>query len=255
MQIENLETEIFSSFRGYQQAPEAQLQYFQHRLDKMKAYTPAVEQMLNEPLLVDDLYRGTPEDVITFFITQTESLVCLDEGKVAGLAVFLNVIVNREAEFMGWVNPDYRSGNFENQKKIRVFLSDVMEYAWNRLNLVRMETRVSKENKPALHFAENAGFQIIGNLRKNFQTQGRLLDSVLLEAVNPKFEIPEIEKITHVRSEKTQGQQRCTDGDDPGNIESGSTIHASGGSGTDSEGAADGSGGSLSRVSSERCAS
>lgn len=187
--------------------------YFERNFKHLISFLPQFTAMLDEPNLFDDSFRASgPEPFLKHLVMNCEVLVCYElddeeERSVVGIAIFSDVILLRRAKFIGWVDPKYRTENFEGQKAVRLFLDeDVLPYAWDKLQVVRLESVCAERNGQALAFARNAGFRQVGILTMDFMSQGFLSDTVLLELVNPRFVVAEVEEIDNVRRRRRRDE-------------------------------------------------
>ncbi len=192
-----LKSLIVSAAQGYALAPEVQENYFKNRQELLSKYRTEIEQMMAEPLFLDDNMRGSVDAFMNFIVRRCETLICREGKEVVGIAIINVTKVNRSAELIGWVAPKYRRG-YANQKKVRLFMQeDILPYAFTRMRLVRIEFRCDSRNRAALKFATNSGFEMMGIARLDLLIFGLLSDSFLLERINPAFIIQPAEEITH----------------------------------------------------------
>ena len=200
-----------SAVEGYKLPIAIQGKYFKDRFDALKRYTGAFEQMLQEPMMFDDQHRLPLDELLQQLVMTSEVLVCVDGDDIVGVAIFYDVCVTHSAHFGGWVSPKYRQG-FSNQKLVREFLCDnVMDYAWNDLKLIRVESKVAHENVSAHSFARHAGFDSVGYLTMEMAFFGRLCDSVIYEAVNPAYVISPVEERAHGWRREQQGSDTASE--------------------------------------------
>lgn len=180
--------------------------YFKERAQKLAQYAQEIAQALSEPLILDDNARVPDlEAAIWHMARNFETLICKDGKNVVGIAIFSGVQPRRNANFMGWIAPEYRTGTLSNSRKIRDFWrEDVLDYAFNTLGLPKFETRCVGANERAINFALRSGFAFVGIARLDFQIQGVLCDSVVFEYLNPALAIRASEERSNGRqSERT----------------------------------------------------
>lgn len=197
--MKELKSLIVSSSQGHALPEESRKMFFQARLNSLTKYSGAFAQMLAEPLILDDtseFRKGLPA-FMQFLVLRCETIVFVLGGEVFGIAVINVRQQNRTGEIMVWVAPQFRQG-YRNQKMIRMLTREALApFLWERLKLVRVETRCAAINEHAISAAKNLRFSLIGIARLDFLIQGRLCDSVLLELVNPAYSIPPEEVLIH----------------------------------------------------------
>lgn len=190
-------TKIASAQDGYAKPPAVQMQYFNQMLGALNGYRADLEQMYSESLIVDDAMRTDMNRFLEFLVTRCETLICLENKQVIAIAILHPGKAGRIVETIGWAHPEYRQG-YKNQKKLLSFVyEDVLEHAFKTLKAVRIETRCHVDNRSAIRFATRVGFRAIGLARLDFQIQGQLFDSLLLELINPDYDIQPLKEKTH----------------------------------------------------------
>lgn len=199
--------------------------YFEKRLQAIAKYAPIFEQLLAEPYVVDDYFRVPVDQFLGYAVTQCETLICREGDNVVGVAMFMHVIPTRSAEILAWIAPEYRKDNYAGQKAVLEFIrDDIFPYAWETLNLPRVEAIIATPNKSSIALVENIGFRKIGTARLDLQFFGQLSDSFRFELINPAYEIGEVEELIHgresaeLRSTDYAGDQFETEPDDESSV-------------------------------------
>lgn len=162
------------------------LQDYKKNMQALSRYRGIIEQMLAEPMVMDDQFRAQGvESIMAHLVQNSEVFLCMVGNDVCAIAVLDRMIPGREADFIGWVHPDYRVGNHAKQKMLADFVIEVFTHAFQDLGLVKLTSKVALENTGALRFLQNIGFRAIGQLSYDFQYGGNLFDSVLFEQISP----------------------------------------------------------------------
>lgn len=181
------DTWIISSMKGNELPDNLRRQYFTDRFNRLCKYAESVQDMLQEPNFIDDLFRIPIAQYLEYLVLHCETMVVEHEGSVMGAAVLSDLIPGRRAEFGGWIHPTFREG-LTNQKLVRsAMFGDVLDYAWNDLKLVKLTARCAKINKPAIRLLRNIGFRLIGESELDMQVLGNLVDTLHFECINPNF--------------------------------------------------------------------
>jgi len=108
-------------------------------------------------------------DQITFTI-------CTTDGLPVGLTSFVRIDwVGRMATYFIAITPDHL-GQGLGQNTTRL----MRDYAFDTLNLNRIQLHVSTRNKAAVHIYQKAGFRIEGTLRQAMYYNGIYLDFYLM---------------------------------------------------------------------------
>lgn len=202
--IEDLKFMLLSAHQGYSKAPEIQQKYFQTRYAVLEQHRAELEQMFSEPYLVTEYAKKTIEEWMYTMVTTGETFICKDGDSVLGF-LFLYFDTPAKATLLAWIAPAYRGGANDAREKTNSFLNEnIFPYAWGKLGLVRIETRCSVKNGKAVKFAERIGFQHIGIARLDFKSGNELSDTVILEMVNPAYEVPPVEEIPSGKFSKSE---------------------------------------------------
>jgi len=179
---------VLSAQDGYQRTPESQVEFFQANLDTLSEYIDAFEAMYSEPLIFDDALRIGLDEFVKQIVLACETLIVVDgTGRVAGICIY-NVRKNSNFEIMGWVAPEYRKGMANQRFVLRVYRDEILRYAWERLQCVKISSSTHSENLAAIRFNKNVGLQMIGRSRKEMMIQGELFDAYLFECINPAID-------------------------------------------------------------------
>lgn len=223
----SLKTIPISAMDGYRKDPRVQEKYFEDRAKFLLKHGEELAQMLSEPMVMDDVSRETT-DWIRWFVTNAETLICKTGDKVLGIAVLFGVQPGRTTSFMAWIAPEFREGSFRNGRMIKQLFRDVLEYAFERLKVAKIETRCCIANERAINFATKAGFRAVGVARLDYQINGALYDSVIFEYLNPALEVEPIEEILHGRESQSTPAEPVSDDDGDEQFEPGEQPPESG---------------------------
>src|SRR5579883_2956832 len=129
--MQNLKTVFVSSLTGKKQPPALQNKYFAEALQGLQQFKQIFEDMQKEQYLFDDRMRIDIEAFMQYLVLYTETLICCQDDKVVGVAIFENVNPTRDAIFNGWIAPEYRSRNQDAREIIHAFINeDILDYAW-----------------------------------------------------------------------------------------------------------------------------
>lgn len=181
------DTWIVSSRKGYELPANLQEEYFTGRYQSLCNYAASVQDMLQEPNFIDDLFRIPIAEYLRHLVLHCETLVVCLGDQVMGAAVFSDVIPGRCAEFGGWIHPSFRQGISKQRLVRHAMYGDVLDYAWTDLGLTKLTARCAKINTPAIRLLENLGFRLIGESRYDMQVFGKLVDTLHFELINPKY--------------------------------------------------------------------
>lgn len=215
--MSKLSTVIVSALGGLQKAEQVREKYYQDRAGRLlKYYGTELAAMFSEPMIVDQSIRPNRiEQLIEFLVFNCETVICKDGDDVVGIGVFFNVAPGRQATLIGWIAPQYRKGGISAAQKIKEFWNDgVMAYAWDSLNLKKVEAKCCELNRRALAFALKAGFKAVGFCRLDYMIEETLYGSVLFECLNPAYEVqPLKEKRINGRKSKRAAAESVPDND------------------------------------------
>jgi RimJ/RimL family protein N-acetyltransferase len=201
--MDNLTFILLSAADGHAKAPQVQKKFFEARINKLLEYRPLLEQMFSESFLVTDSAKKSIDQWVFTMVTQCETFICKDGDAVLGFAVFYRESPLK-ATFFAWVAPEYRSGYSAGNKILEFLRENILPYAYGKMGLVKLETRCSVDNPKAIKFALKIGFRSIGIARLDFQSNGNLSDTVILERLNPAFEVEPVEEVQSVKPRKVE---------------------------------------------------
>ncbi len=97
-----------------------------------------------------------------------------DENNIIGLVELVEIdLIHRNAEFQIIIDPNCQG------KGYAYYVTRLaMKYAFNILNLHKVYLIVDKQNEKAIHIYKKAGFNVEGELREEFFTEGAYRDAL-----------------------------------------------------------------------------
>ncbi|MEG0034432.1 MAG: UDP-4-amino-4,6-dideoxy-N-acetyl-beta-L-altrosamine N-acetyltransferase [Bacilli bacterium] len=131
----------------------------------------------------------TDEDHIQYFVSKIEKgfvrQFIINANEVDIGTVFLRDIdgANRKAEFGIFIGEEAYLG-----KGIgKLVIKQILEYAFNELDLNKVFLRVLSENKRAIASYENSGFKFEGCFRQDVFVEGKFLDIVFMSVLKEEW--------------------------------------------------------------------